>query len=326
MFLARLAGQPAHEVISAADMTGAAWLDLLRPTKEEIALAEKLTGLKMPRREDLEEIESSSRHYKLGEVIYLSTPLVRRDEEDVTAFPVGLVLSDSLLITVRYSDYMAFDTMGRDLASRDLDMPNPDASELALMLLEAMVNRLADVLEALGRSLDQVSRRVFAADTPRRRVRAAEMLRQTLRELGKNGDMASSVRDSLLGVDRIGIFLGDNGHYQSNTPLQLRLKIVGRDVASLNDFVAQTVNKIQFLLDATLGFISIEQNDGMKLLTVVSFVGIAPTLIAGIYGMNFKNIPELGWQNGYYYSLALMGFSMFVPLVWFWQRGWFGDR
>ncbi|AQS87998.1 magnesium/cobalt transporter CorA [Neoasaia chiangmaiensis NBRC 101099] len=327
MFLARPPGTTAHEIIDDRDIDHAAWLDLINPTPEELSRAQRLTGLTMPRREELEEIESSSRHYKRDNVVYLSTPLVRRhDGGETTAFPVGLVLTDHLVITVRYSDYTAFDVTGREVAEWPEDNAAPDAPEIMVILLEAMINRLADVLEGLGRTLDDISRKVFAADTPRRRARSAEMLRETLRRLGRGGDLASYIRDSLLGLDRMGIFLADSGHYTLSGPLQVRMKVAGRDIASLNDFVAQNMNKVQFLLDATLGFISIEQNDGMKLLTVVSFVGIAPTLIAGIYGMNFKNIPELDWHYGYYYCLGLMALSVIVPLGFFWRRGWFGDR
>lgn len=326
MLLARRSGQPAYDIVTPDDAKGAIWLDLLRPTEHEIALAERITGCKMPRREELEEIESSSRHYKRGDAIYLSMPLIRRIDDTITALPVGLVLTPAWCVSVRYSDYNAFDNLGRDIASATSSSPALDVPDFPLMILEAVVNRLADVLEGVGRELDLISRRVFSADAPRHRERAAEKLRQTLRHLGHSGDMTSSTRDSLLGVDRIGIFLGDIGYFQANNALLARLKTLGRDVASLNDFCAQMANKVQFLLDATLGFISIEQNDGMKLLTVVSFVGIAPTLIAGVYGMNFKNMPELQWRDGYYYSLALMGLSVLLPLGYFWQRGWFGDR
>jgi magnesium transporter len=104
---------------------------------------------------------------------------------------------------------------------------------------------------------------------------------------------------------------------------EARLTAVGKDVTSLNDYEGQLSNKVQFLLDAVLGFISIEQNDLFKVLTIVSVVGIPPTLVVGIYGMNFKFMPELNWAWGYPIALAIVGLSALIPLLWFKWRGWF---
>lgn len=326
MFIAHPVGRPVHEILAADDARNVSWLDLIEPTEDEIRLAEGVTGLVLPRREALEEIESSSRHYRKGDTIYLSMPLVRMAGGSLTAYPVGIVVSERWLITLRYASYTAFETMSRDLAADDVDFALSDVPELVIHLLETIVNRLADVLENAGHTLASISRTVFSGRRPRRHARNADVLRQTLRELGASGDLTSSIRESLLGVDRIGMYLGDARYFEFRDTLQTRLRIMGRDVASLNDYVAQMTVKVQFLLDATLGFISIDQNDGMKLLTVVSFVGITPTLVAGIYGMNFKIMPELEWRYGYYYALCLMLASVLVPLFIFWRRGWFGDR
>jgi magnesium transporter len=104
---------------------------------------------------------------------------------------------------------------------------------------------------------------------------------------------------------------------------EARLAAISRDIASLNDYEVHLSNKVQFLLDAILGFISIAQNDIFKVLTIVSVVGIPPTLVAGIYGMNFKSMPELGWDWGYGYGLAMIVLSGLIPLLWFKWRRWF---
>ncbi len=95
-----------------------------------------------------------------------------------------------------------------------------------------------------------------------------------------------------------------------------------QDLASLTEYDSQMTNKVQFLLDATLGFINIEQNSSIKVLTVISLVGVPPTLIASIYGMNFANMPELHWAHGYAYGLSMIALSAVLPLVWFKWRGW----
>lgn len=325
MFLVRPAGSPARESGPDTDLSQTVWLDLINPTAEEIDTAQKFLGIHLPQREELEEIESSSRHHEENGALYLSTPLVRREDDTALSLPVGFILKDGHLVTIRYADYFGFDVVGRRQAERATDIPSPSANELLLELIEEVINRLADTLESLARSLDAISRRVFNANNPRNPARMGDMLRETLRKLGHAGDLASMARDSLLGFDRILIYIGDRTEHEALS-FQTRLKVAGRDIASLNDFDAQTVTKVQFLLDATLGFISIEQNDGMKVLTVVSAIGILPTLIAGVYGMNFHDIPELTWKYGYPYSLSLMTLSIILPLIWFWRKGWFGAR
>ncbi|GAN54649.1 magnesium transporter CorA family protein [Tanticharoenia sakaeratensis] len=325
MFLARAIGQPAREVEDGDNPGGIVWWDLLRPTDAEIARAERLGGLHVPRRAEVEEIESSSRQYQRDGAVYLSMPLVRRSEAGDVAqvYPLGLVLSHDRLMTVRYSDYHAFDALGTDLAGGG---QHASAPELAIALFEAIVNRLADVLEHLDGTLNARSRTIFAPEGRGRQAAVAGRLRASLRDLGAGGDLASAVRDSLLGVDRSTRFLADCGMFRDEDGLRGRLVLLARDVTSLTDFVGHTTNKVQFLLDATLGFISIDQNDNMKVLTVISAIGIPPTLIAGIYGMNFKVMPELNWAYGYWYSLALMAASAIMPLFVFWRLGWIGNR
>ncbi|WP_041247327.1 magnesium transporter CorA family protein [Komagataeibacter medellinensis] len=322
MFLAHRPGAPARTVSTAADGAGAAWLDLLNPTPEEEALAAEVTGLRIPTRSQLDEIESSSRLFMEGDAVYLSTPLVRKTPDDFFVSPVGFVLMHERLLTIRYTGFSAFDVVARQVAGQTTPL---SANEAGILLLEAVVDRLADILEHLGQSLDGMSRDVFQSEQPGQ-AQAATLLRNMLRRVGRSGDLGSSVRDSLLGLERISIFLGENKRHDLSDRLQARLGTVERDIRSLNDFVSQTANKVQFLLDATLGFISIEQNNGMKILTVVSFIGVAPTLVAGIYGMNFHDIPELNWKYGYWYSLALMAATVVLPLLWFWRRGWLGKN
>ncbi|GBQ28644.1 magnesium transporter CorA family protein [Gluconacetobacter azotocaptans] len=320
MFLAHRPGAPAQTITGEADAANTPWLDLLDPTPDEQALAARITGQRIPTRDDLEEIESSSRLFMEDEAVYLSTPLVRRMQDNFFVSPVGFILSRDRLLTIRFTAYSAFDLVARQIADRQDKL---SGDEVSVLLMEAVVDRLADILEHLGQSLDTLSREVFRADQPSA-GKGDMILRTLLRRVGRSGDLASSVRDSLLGMERIAIFVSENKKHDLSERLRARLATVARDIGSLNDFVSQTSNKVQFLLDATLGFISIEQNNGMKILTVVSFIGVAPTLVAGIYGMNFHDIPELGWRYGYWYSLALMAATVIVPLLWFWKRGWLG--
>jgi magnesium transporter len=203
-------------------------------------------------------------------------------------------------------------------------MSSRSAVHLFVGLLEAIVDRLADVLEQTHTELDTISHRIF-------RGRAMQLggskhedrtLRETLSAIGRSGDLISFIRDSQVGVGRIVPFVQASVKDWLPAELAPRLTALSQDIASLNDFDTHLNDKLQFLLDATLGFINIAQNNVMKVLTVASVVGIPPVLIAGIYGMNFKDMPELSWPWGYAYGLIVIAVSAVVPLAWFKLRDW----
>ena len=297
------------------------WIDLLNASESEIAEAQRLTRLRVPEREALSEIESTSRIFFENDALYLSLPLITPLDDTMTALiPVGFVITSETLLTVRFADSTAFDAVRKDVENVD----DLKTDEVFAQIFEAMVDRAADRLEHTSTELDAVSRSAFHADHAGKRglAKASNALRNALRKIGQTGDRLSQVRDTLLGLDRISAFLIETPRCNFSAGVVQRLKAVHADIASLNNYVEHLANKVQFLLDATLGFINIEQNDIVKILTVVSVVGVPPVLVAGVYGMNFKNMPEYNWAFGYPYSLILMVVSAVVPLIWFKRRGW----
>lgn len=388
MFLAHKPGAPARAIESEADAHGVAWIDLLNPTPEEQDLAARICGQPLPTLDDLNEIESSSRISVRNGAAFLSTPLLKKTGLEFEAFPVGFVLTAERLITIRYQPYPSFENVAQLVAEHTLppapattpapsgmvltpaqreseatetagqsQSPEPapiGPGEVLVALIETIVDRLADILESVGMLLDKLSKDIFKRRQNMPKVRSvAAWQRELLERVGSSGDLCSRVRDSLLGLERITIFLSEskkdamapasglpitsrrfeagvttipteNAPYALSGALRSRMATANRDLSSLSDYVSQAASKVEFLLDATLGFISIEQNGVMKVLTVVSFIGVAPTLIAGVYGMNFKDIPELNWSFGYWYSLGLMTASVALPLLWFWRKGWLG--
>jgi len=300
----------------------AVWIDLLSPTEAERAAVERATGLQVPDRAAVAEIETSSRLVDQNGLLTLTTPMVSRDTAGgLTVAPIGFVVAADRLLTLRYGGSVVFDRFADHFCLNDA---HRSGMQPFLGLLEALVDRLADVLEQLGAELDAVSAEVFdlgaGGRAPSRRRDA--FLQRTLADVGRKGTHISQLRDGLLGVGRIVRFVAETAAGWLHESELRRLKILERDIASLSDYDTQLTNKIQFLLDATLGFINIEQNNTIKVLTVVSIVGIPPTFIASLYGMNFKNMPELGWTYGYPYGLSLIALSIIVPLVIFWRRGW----
>ncbi len=321
MFVSHPSGRAPLAASADIDLADIAWLDLLNPTEEERLLAQRLTGLRMPTRPEIEEIESSSRVYTEQDNFYLSTPLVRRIDNLSFSAPVGFVLSRDRLVTIRYTDYSVFEAVGERVAKSSAPQAS---SDIMLLLLEAIIDRVADLLELCGHDLDNISKRVFQAqDGSGNNI--DRKLRGLLVEVGSKADLVSGIRDSLLGLQRVIVYLGEHHPCVNREWFSAQMSLLVRDIASLNDYDGQLNTKVQFLLDATLGFINIEQNNGIKILTVVSIVGIPPTLIASIYGMNFKDIPELSWSFGYWYALGLMGLTILVPMVWFWRKGWLSN-
>ncbi len=240
---------------------GAAWLDLVLPTDAERSWAERATTLRVPAQADLAEIESSSRLAVSGQVLTLSTPMTYLGPDGISmAPPLGFVLSPDHLITVRFADMPVFD----QFAGRFQAAEHPCSAAAFVGLLEAMVDRLADVLEHVGAEMDGMSRRVFAAEgeAGRNASEINQKLRATLRGVGRAGERLSNIRDSLLGVSRILGYAQDVADGWLPADLRPRLKTLRGDIASLSEYDNQLTNKVQFLLDATLGFINIEQANG----------------------------------------------------------------
>jgi magnesium transporter len=296
------------------------WIDLLNPTPDEIARVSVRTGIRVPSRESLQEIETSSRLRAEGQVLYLSMPLTLQDETaDFAPIPLGFILSPSVLVTVRYSVVQAFTQIETDVAKGLC----ADGATVFAALIEGIVDINADRLEKLSSDLAVVSSQAFGpqGNSAKTKKRASRALRDSLSAVGTAGDHLSRIRESLLGLQRIiGYVLKMAADWLSQ--VKTRLSTAQQDLASLVDFEAHLSGKTQFLLDAILGFINTEQNDIFKVLTIVSVVGIPPTLIASMYGMNFHNMPELSWRWGYPYGLVLIALSILVPILWFKRRGW----
>src|SRR3954453_7916915 len=297
------------------------WVDLLKPTPDEIAAVEEGSGLTLPTQEELSEIELSSRLRTDGDVLFLSAPLVSRAQmQNPEMTPVGFVLAPELLVTLRYEPLNSFDTYKGAVRG--------SAAEVFVGLIEAIVDRIADILEHIAADLDLVSHRLFRSRSVgggdgRTRAQENATLRSILRQLGASGDLSSKIRGSLLALARIVPYVATMRGSELPTPVKARLDTLRNDLTSLNDYESHLLNKVQLLMDATLGLINVEQNDIIKVLTVVNVVGVPPTLVASMYGMNFKFMPELDWSWGYPYGLALIAVSAIAPLLWFKWRGWF---
>jgi len=311
----------AYPLVTTHQVLKPVWIDLLQPTPEERDRIASDYGLRVPSRENLQEIESSSRLRADGEVLTLSMPLTFPEEQaEPEPAPLGFILSSNLLVTVRFTEVHGFAEVRSNLQGG----PSMDSSAVFATLIENMVDYRADLLESLSAQVGAVSKRAFARNVPRgRRAMLDAALREMLAAVGAAGEHLSQIRESLLGLQRIVSFSCEMTHDWMRPEIRARLVTARSDITSLGEFETHLWGKIQFLLDAILGFINTDQNNIFKVLTIVSVVGIPPTLIASMYGMNFHNMPELNWRYGYQFGLALIFASTILPIAWFkWRRWW----
>lgn len=302
------------------DVAHAVWIDLVNPSSAEEAELEEKLALDIPTKEEMEEIEISSRLYTENGASFMTAILpANADGDDVDMHPVTFVLTPSHLVTVRYHEPRAFRTF--PVRAEKVAMGCDTAEGVLIALLEAVVDRLADILERAGRDIDGISRSIFRK-TSGKPTKSAD-LQTIIESIGRKGDLTSNVRDSLVTLERLAGYLGQATLQQkSSKDARERIKTLSRDIRSLSDHSAFMSQKVTFLLDATLGMINIEQNAIIKIFSVAAVVFLPPTLIASIYGMNFEYMPELKWLVGYPFAIGLMIASAILPYVYFKRRGW----
>ena len=307
---------------SADALRNAVWVDLQTATPDEIDRVQQATGLTVPSEANISEIEASSRLASRNGALYLNMPLVRFAEDGLRTVSAGFVLCPDRLISVRFAPNRIFENYSEHVP-RGSTAPSSSA-HIFVDLMEAIVDRQADVLEQVRADLDTISHEIFAMGVKQEGGRKAEdnILRHTLGQIGRIGDLISHVRDTQVGAARIAPYVETMAAEWLPKPLVPRLATLRQDIASVSDFDTYLNDKLQFSLDATLGFINIAQNNVMKVMAIASVVGIPPVLIAGIYGMNFKNIPEYDWAWGYAWGWGLIILTTLIPLAVFRWRKW----
>ncbi|MCB1883949.1 MAG: magnesium transporter CorA family protein [Geminicoccaceae bacterium] len=296
----------------------AVWLDLHVPNRDEVRRVEALLGIEMPTVEEMAEIEVSSRLYREDDAVFMTASVLSKSEgEAPTSQAVSFVVGKGRLVTLRHSEPKPFQTYCQNILRHH--ETNLTAELVLAGLLDAIVDRLADILETASAEMDRISGETFARSRNLNRVRDYS---EILGRIGRCGNLIAKVKESLVSLGRLVAFASLTLTGKSNKALTSRLKTVARDIVSLNDHVNYLSNNVTFVLDATLGFISIEQSAIIKIFSVVTFIFLPPTLVASIYGMNFRVMPELDWSFGYPMALGLMVVSAVLPWLFFKRRGW----
>lgn len=299
--------------------TAAVWVDLLEPTVEEEKLVEASLAVEVPTREEMKELETSNRLYEDNGALYMTmTVAAQLDTDRPVSTNVTFILTGNRLVTNRYLDTRPFQQFISYAGKHPASCQSPVAILAGLM--EAFVERIADVLERVGADLDNVSSNIFARNgngTPTSRD-----LRAMIERIGFHGELNSKSRESLVSLGRLLMFV------QQSLPgisaeQRDRFHSISRDVASLSDHTSFLSSKVSFLLEATLGLINVEQNNIIKIFSVAAVLFLPPTLIASIYGMNFHLLPQLpGQYSNFFFSIGLMIGSMGITYALFKRKGW----
>jgi magnesium transporter len=311
-----------RHILDSADQVpeNAVWLDLINPTREEDRRVELALGIEIPTREESRNIEPSEVLYVENGVRYMSARILcQSGTESPTLAPISFILKDRKLITVRYDEPRSFQMFINRMARPGACTASGD--HLLISLFETVIDRAAEILRLSGERIDEVSSVVFEPNSAQRVD--VDTFRNTLQTMGMEGNRISKVRESLVSIERMLLFLSANTAGAAlGDDLRAEVRTTLRDLQSLEDHATFLSSKIQFLLDAVLGLVNLEQNKIIKIFSVASVVFLPPTLIASSYGMNFKNMPELEWPFGYPMALALMVVSVLATYSFFKLKRW----
>ncbi|WEX78179.1 magnesium transporter CorA family protein [Sinorhizobium numidicum] len=296
------------------------WIDLVGPSRAEETMMEGLLGISIPTRDDLKDIEPSSRLYTEEDAVFMTASLVYRSETEAPGLTdVGFILSGRRLVTVRYAEPRAFGLFKASMHR----IPGGCHSGVVLLtrLLETIADRTAEILEQAVDKIDDLSIEVFGEKTASKR-RPPHLLEARLRDVAGHHRLIAKTRDSIASLSRLLTFVYTVPAVQEDEDSRELCRSITRDIQSLSEHAGFISGNITFLLDASLGLINVEQNAIIKIFSIASVVLLPPTLVASIYGMNFRVMPELEWQLGYPWALLAMVISAVIPFFFFRWKGW----
>ncbi|MBM6594601.1 magnesium transporter CorA family protein [Microvirga pudoricolor] len=297
----------------------ALWIDMIEPSRDEEKLVEHHLGIAIPTREEMADIEPSEILYNENNARYMTARvLCSSDTETPQLIDVSFILAERALVTVRYGEPRSFSMFMSRAAKPGGCRHQPEA--VLDGLIETIIDRAAEILGFVGKRIDRLSRSIF--DNEKQGSRRSAAYRAALKSIGRKADLISNVRESMASVERMLLFLSSTmPRPQRPRSYSSEWRTAIRDVQSIEEHAAFLNNKVQFLLDATLGLVAMEQNDIIKIFSVMSVIFLPPTLISSIYGMNFKLMPELDWNFGYPLAIAMIVLAAVLPYLFFrWKR------
>lgn len=295
-----------------ADLSSAIWLDLLEPTGEEREMLQEGLGQSLASFLELEDIEASARFFEDEDGLHLHSFFYCEDEENYADLAsVAFTIRDGRLFTLRDRELPAFRLYR--MRSRSQRLLECNAYEVLLDLFETKIEQLADVIENAYADLEKLSRVILNGTQN-------EAFNEALNTLTEQEDASSKVRLCLMDTQRALGFLVRKTRLPANQLEQAREIL--RDIESLQPHNESLFQKVNFLMQAAMGYINIEQNKIMKFFSVVSVMFLPATLVASTYGMNFEFMPELHFKYGYQMAIGLMIGAALTPYIYFKRKGW----
>ena len=287
------------------------WLDMLLPTSEEIVFVEKTFGIDFPTKQESEEIEISSRYWEEDKKIEINSFFLISNEEGAHNETVSFILQGNLLISIRYKELRAFEEFSKRFFYAPREFKN--GYYIFSQLLDIRIDADADIIEKLSKDITRLRKHVFTD--------YANDDEEILEKISSLEDLNMSIRENLTDKQRILTSFLKSSKYDDSS-LRNDIVIMLKDIKSLIDYTEFNFERLDYLQNIFVGVLSIEQNKVIKIFTIVNVIFLPPTLIASIYGMNFKILPELDWSYGYAFSLALMVISAITPIAIFKKKGW----
>ncbi|WP_447603267.1 magnesium/cobalt transporter CorA [Nitrospira sp. Nam80] len=290
------------------------WIDLADPTEEERELVQSVFRLELPEDEELQNLQASARYYQDEHGVHIRSTFIQNSDQTPSNVTMSFTLHEGRLLTVHDED-LTFLRLFRMQARAGTVIVN-DAMDILLGCYELAVEQDADVLEEMYKTLDEVAALVLSRD----KHITSSVMRDNIERIAAQEDLNGKVRLDLMDNRRALSFLLRSrvvspAHTQA-------VKGILRDIESLNGHTGFISDKINFLMDALLGMINLEQNKIIKIFSIAAVVFLPPTLVASIYGMNFDIMPELRWPWGYPSALLLMIFAGAAPYLYFRRKGW----
>ena len=300
------------------DLSQALWIDLYKPLPAQV---EKVTafGVEVPTLADMEEIEISNRlyHDPTGDYITVVLPGHSETKAPISS-PVCFILTPTRLITVRHHVPRPFETYPERADKGGAGCDSPE--KLFLGLMDEIVGRLADLLESAGRGLEEIYRKVYDSGA---QGKQADLLEKALQLIGRDSELIARVRLSLLTLERaISFHMLSLADKKSDPTLKAFAKGLQRDISALEVHTDYLATRVAQATDTTLGMINLLQHGTVKIVSVVAVLFLPPTLIASIYGMNFRLMPELDQSWGYPMALGLMVLSAAGTYFYFKWKKW----
>jgi magnesium transporter len=283
------------------------WIDVEKPTEEEIFWLKSAVGFEMPPREVFGDIEISSKYKEEGEKIFMNFSFVIQQKEDILVEPVFFFLKGRFMVTIRYRDIPTLLIFQRRVEVQRLVFQFPE--EMFSQIISIEVDRIGDRLEILGRRIRNLRKEVFEEQTE-----------EILKDVSYYDELNITLRETI--NEKLRILSHFVKSPKINAQTKREVKVILEDLHTLLDYTSFYMDKIDSIQNTLIGLINVRQNEAVKVFTVLATIFLPATLIASIFGMNFENMPELHWKYGYVYSLALMVVITVVLIFWVKRKGW----